>query len=116
MIMRYHWGLAVGHTYSRNPRTSSVAATSSTGPTANPPTDDTESAIPHSGPADQDNDPDADCPEFGFANREDDLIDADEESELGDEQWVDDDDDDAVDAIDEMYGCIGFDGDAESYN
>lgn len=122
MIMRYHWGLAVGHVYSHNqnestPSPSAQAPTTTTTPNLEPePSAMPEVDIfPHE-LRDQENDPDADCPELGFENREDDLIEADEDYQWEHDGPSADYDDDESNTIDEMHHFSDLHGDVESYN
>ena len=108
--MRYHRGLGIGHTYSGH-----TARTSSSGLQAshtlvncsNKTTDVNLTPLDHHDPPNDANDSDVDDPELGFANREDDLGDAEEgsEGELGHDEC----DDEELIAMDDMYGTDAFD-------
>jgi hypothetical protein len=108
MVMRYHWGLAIGHTYSH------AAAAGSAVPVHAPAADTLEDELASDSanmlveiPLHQNEEnPDYDNPELGFENREDDYIDG-EEGDL-DEGSMEpnhsgDDDDEFLDYSD-MYG------------
>jgi hypothetical protein len=95
--MRYHWGLGVGHLYSHS-QAADVPATAQTFHT----TIDTAPEVvlqPCLG-NNQYGETDAENPEFGFENREDDWIDVEEN--FGEDRY--EDDDDALVAMDDMYG------------
>jgi len=101
--MRYHWGLGVGHLYSHG-QTADVPATAQTR-TFHTTTDTAPEIVlqPRLGDNQYD-ETDAENPEFGFENREDDWIDVEEDFR---EDRYEDDDDDALVAMDDMYGSTG---------
>src|SRR6266849_4441227 len=96
MLMRYHWGLGVGHVYSHG-QTPDVPTPAQTFQ-ATPDTDSAEVILEH--PDNQYDETDAENPEFKFENREDDYMDVEED--FGEEQY--NGDDDMLVAIDDMYG------------
>jgi hypothetical protein len=108
MIMRYHWGLAVGHVYSHD-----SAANTSTGTSAvqssvidgglEPELEAATDPNPDPHPPHHDSDSDTEDPELGFEDREDDLIDTRDGFHSEDELDVDFDDDDLLVMTDEMY-------------
>ena len=105
--MRYHWGLAVGHTYSHGQRVNiptDPTTTQASVTTANVDSGDEADREVH----DPIDDSDSEDPELGFDN-EDDWI--DEPGEDSDDGLVEDEeDDDVIVAMDDMYGFL----DAES--
>jgi hypothetical protein len=100
MVMRYHWGLAAGHTYTYAPDfdSSDRSSTPST-------SDDTGLLEPETSALAVDTymlvgDEDEDDPEFGFENREDDMV---EEEVVSEEEQGLEDDDEFL-AMHNMYG------------
>lgn len=99
MVMRYHWGLAAGHTYTHSAMFEPTSI-------EEPETSSDTVADVHMTEENQD---DASDPELGFVNRQDDLI---EDAEISDGEasgdWddsiVDAENDDEILAIDNMYG------------
>jgi hypothetical protein len=84
MMMRYHWGLGIGHTYSHATTAgSSAAPVSAAEPLEDDPTpesDITNVLRDISLPQNEKN-LDHDDPELGFENRQDDWVDAEEDDE-----------------------------------
>lgn len=105
MVMRYHWGLAIGHTYSHAAAADSAVVQAS----AAEPQEDELVALDSANvlvdiPLHQNGeDPYFDNPELGFENREDDWIDEEADQEEGNIDDGDDGDDEFLDFID-MYG------------
>lgn len=104
MIMRYHWGLGIGHLYSHGQSAGVATASNQTNNTA---TDSysyepvTEANLDLQVPNyENDYESDVDDPELGFENRDDDLG---EEEGSEDEPGVEYDDELLV-ALDDMYG------------
>jgi hypothetical protein len=100
MIMRYHWGLGVGHVYSRGQQLTEIhvsqrVATSTAGDT--PSADDPESEEAPDHQDDFESDSDIENPELSFKNAEEDLGEAEEESR------EEESDDDLLDLV-VMYG------------
>lgn len=91
MIMRYHWGLAVGHVYAHEKTTDAepLGQASDSLPHGYEGEEETHSSaeLRNNTGDDPDRDPDEDNPEFGFENDED--------------GWLDDQADDSEDE-----GCI----------
>lgn len=113
MVMRYHWGLAAGHTYAHGEMYDPEM------PSTNIPTSVEEPETSYNTGADvhmtgeNQNDDDDDDPELGFENRQDDLIEdaanSDGEASGGGDDSIDDagnveENEDEVLAIDNMYG------------
>jgi len=101
MLMRYHWGLAVGHVYSHGQGVdapSTLAAAQDFDDTA-----ENETVLEPCLRDDQDDVSDTEDPELGFDNREDDWVDAEGDSE---EEGVgaEEDEDELIVAMDDMYG------------
>ena len=111
--MRYHWGLAAGHTYAHGEMYDPEM------PSTNIPTSVEEPETSYNTGADvhmtgeNQNDDDDDDPELGFENRQDDLIEdaanSDGEASGGGDDSIDDagnvkENEDEVLAIDNMYG------------
>jgi hypothetical protein len=102
MFMRYYWGFAAGHTYAHSMRNGHPATQFSAG------INEANDSEPETSSGDgglfnqQDGDVQYDNnPEFGFQNRQDDVI--DDEGEIsGDEGSIDDDEE--FFAINDMYG------------
>jgi hypothetical protein len=94
--MRYHWGLGVGHVYSHGQRVDIPTPA----PTFHATPDTASAEVILDCSDNQYGETDAENPEFGFENREDDWIDVGED--LGEERY--DDDDDMLVAMDDMYG------------
>jgi hypothetical protein len=109
MMMRYHWGLGVGHVYSHGQQ---AAGNSTTSTTAMQTVDigadmgSVHEGIPERRQQGQDDGSDAENPELGFDNREDDWIDLREEDYEGELSGVDDEDEELMVAMDDMYGFI----------
>jgi hypothetical protein len=116
MLMRYHWGLAPGHVYTHTSNTTAPAATmqapNSVAPSTYNNLDTSTSTAPMAaGTSSSTNefstlyhlelemDEDGDYPEFGFENRQDDLIGEDEFDKEGY-----DDDDEGEEGGDEFMG------------
>jgi hypothetical protein len=106
MVMRYHWGLGVGHIY----QSASATVASQTAANIRVCTSELETMesaevehAPH--PPDHENNSDTEDPELGFENREDDDL---GEAEEGLE-WDDWHDDELL-AMEEMYGISQFNG------
>jgi hypothetical protein len=97
MLMRYHWGLGVGHIYSHGQRADAPSEFTDRQTIS---TAGDEDSVNEEPPND-DNASDAENPELGFDNREDDWIDIEEgsEDELEEE-------DEIIVAMDDMYGSI----------
>ena len=101
MMIRFHWGLGVGHLYCHGSRREDALAASNT---IQPEDSAAYTSFPSETFSQQrreepDGDSDAENPEFGFDSREDDLID-DSDSEansFGEE-------DEELVAFDDMYG------------
>jgi hypothetical protein len=112
MMMRYHWGLGVGHVYSHGQNAASNSSTSTTAMRTVDIGADTGSVhegIPEWCQQGQDDGSDTENPELGFDNREDDWIDLredDYEGEVDDE----DEDEELMVAMDDMYGFVEQDG------
>lgn len=112
MLMRYHWGLAIGHVYSHGqaasitPVSTEAIATASTNDTE--PETSAESEV-HQSPhrLDPENNPDVDDAEFGFQNREDDF--GDEEEGSGLDVYTEDEEDLMASRSDDMYGFDDLD-------
>lgn len=103
MVMRYHWGLAIGHTYSHAAAADSTMVQVSA---ADPPED--ELALDSANmlvniPLHQNGEDPYNNPELGFENREDDWIDEEADQDEGNVDDYDGDDDEFVDFVD-MYG------------
>jgi hypothetical protein len=102
MLMRYHWGLGIGHLYSHGKTTgnsTASTATSSSAQASNAEPTETEQVSVRQ---DHQSDSDVEDPELGFENREDDYLgeeDVVSEDELGVES-----DDSGLLAMDDMYG------------
>jgi hypothetical protein len=117
MIMRYHWGLAVGHTYTHCH--AADAASALMGSSSSPDHEDTEGALAEDTyPAsssrqdmdvaeDESSNSDAENLELGLEDLEDVDFEYDEES--GGEGERDPSDDETFIAMDEMYGFGGSD-------
>jgi hypothetical protein len=101
MIMRYHWGLAIGHTYSHGQPAS--AASTFTDDSHSAMTGELEEQIEQINHA---TDPDIEDLEFSLENLEDDLGDRDGGS---DEEHGEDSDDEQHVVMYEMYGPDYFD-------
>jgi hypothetical protein len=110
MVMRYHWGLAAGHTYAHG------AIFEPEMPSTNISTSVEEPETSYDIVSDvhmTDENQDDDNPELGFENRQDDLIEdmanfdgeasGDEDNSNDDAGNVDEDEDEVL-AIDNMYG------------
>ena len=102
--MRYYWGLAAGHTYTHSMRNGNppaeASATSSNVDEIDvlpPETSSGDVGLLNQLPSNIQHDDD---PEFGFENRQDDLI--DEEDISGDEGSIEDDDE--FFATNDMFG------------
>jgi len=103
--MRHHWGFGIGHTYNCD-----TTMASSCGPQAarslvdcsDETTDVNLAALGHL--PNGANDSDIDDPELDFANREDDLGEAEEGSDGEFRVDSDDTDDEELIAMDNMYG------------
>ena len=80
MVIRYHWGMGIGHVYSHDQVPSRIVPPNapSTGNTLDPTVD---SQGDRSDPQEEDPDLDVFNPALGFDNREDDRLDAEEEME-----------------------------------
>lgn len=104
MIMRYHWGLGVGHVYT-HARSSGTSDRSQAHYFESQDIEATEDETGNIHPTE--NDPDN--PEFGLENREDDGWDTDE-AEDGDSNSLHPDfsDDDILIAMNDMYGLQDF--------
>jgi len=97
MLMRYHWGLGVGHIYCHG-RTEAPSTSTDT-QTINTAAD--EDSV-NEEPPDDDNASDAENPELGFDdNHEDDWTDIEEGSENEPEE-----EDEIIVTMDDMYGSI----------
>jgi hypothetical protein len=105
MVMRYHWGLAIGHIYSHG-QAATIADTSTQDlhptTTLEEETDQVPALVDHM------NEPDAEDAEFSLESLEDDLGEADAESE--EEHEGDSDDDEQLAIWHDMYGPSDFDG------
>ena len=102
MLMRYHWGLAVGHIYSYGQRAN--IPTNSTTAQAFGSTTDADSGDEADPEAhDLIDDSNAENRELGFDNNEDDWIDESGEDDDG-PVGAEDDDDDVIVAMNDMYG------------
>jgi hypothetical protein len=103
MVMRYHWGMGVGHVYSHGQAV--VPNTSATTQIPNITTDANsvnEAALEPQIP-NQDCESDGEDPELGFNNCEDDWTDSEED--LEDElNRVEEDEDEQIFAMDDMFG------------
>jgi hypothetical protein len=101
MVMRYHWGLAIGHTYSHAAAADSAVVQVSA---ADPREDELDSAnLLVDIPLHQLGEDSYNNPELGFENREDDWIDEETDQDEGKVDDYDGDDNEFVDFID-MYG------------
>jgi len=97
MLMRYHWGLGVGHIYSHVQRANGPSAPTDTQTTSTAADEDSVNEEP----PDDDIASDAENPELGFDNRGDDWTDIEEGSENEPEE-----EDEIIVAMDDMYGFI----------
>lgn len=101
-MMRYHWGLAVGHVYSRGLAAETRGTTTIQCDTAaEPDSNILDEVVPVPDFAHYEHNSDIEDPELGFDDREDDWVDI--EDGLEDELERDYDDDLLV-AMDDMYG------------
>jgi hypothetical protein len=101
MVMRYHWGLAVGHTYSHIAAADSAVVHVPAADTLEDELASDSANMLVEIPLHQNGEnPDYDNPELGFENREDDYIDC-EESDLDEGSM--NSDDEFLDLSD-MYG------------
>jgi hypothetical protein len=109
MLMRYHWGLAVGHVYShaRWPNIPANSITESSADEWDAMNEDVHESRVQDQDATSNTDSDWENPELGFENREDDCIDSGEDPESEPER-VDDGDDELFVAIDDMYGFADY--------
>jgi hypothetical protein len=102
MIMRYHWGLAVGHLYTHGHATVTRTSNAANNNDLELELDDATDINPGSYFPHHDGDSDTEDPELGFEDRQNDLIDAGDG--LEDDWEVEEDYDDYSLAImDEMY-------------
>jgi hypothetical protein len=104
MVMRYHWGLGVGHVYSHDQGMARTTTTSCTSAQTSAITMDNPVDIIHQ-QLDDGNNSDVDNPELGLEDRDDDLG---ENDRLRDEAEVDcdDDSDEQLLVMDDMYGLV----------
>jgi hypothetical protein len=105
MLMRYHWGLGVGHVYSHGQRAFATSTTTSTEDVNRDSATEmhsTDEAIPEVHEEDHDGSSDAENPELGFDDLEDDWIDEDSEGELESEV----EEEEFILAMDDMYGSL----------
>jgi hypothetical protein len=112
MVMRYYWGLAIGHTYSHfQPATTAASAVPTQGPHSTMASGleaETERDLVHTNYVYE---PDVDDPELSLENREDDLGEWDEGFGSEDEFAEDGEgDDEQLVAMYDMYGPSNFDG------
>jgi hypothetical protein len=102
MVMRYYWGMGVGHVYSHG-QTAVVPTTSATTQIPDMTTDANYEAALEPRIPDQDCESDReDHPEFGLDNREDDWTDTEEY--LADELSRVDEEEELIIDMDDMYG------------
>jgi hypothetical protein len=108
MLMRYHWGLGIGHVYSHGQRADAPAPPATQAvDDAFDNTADTSYAAHEVILEGQDNDSNAENGELGFDNWEDDWV--DEEYSEDELSQVDDEGDELILAMDSMYGAIDYD-------
>jgi len=103
MVMRYYWGLAVGHAYTHATDDTNLPSTqASSASENNMDRADDQELDKNSGdtaqPSERDNDAPDNDPEFGFENRQDDFID---DAEVPDNGGIEDDEEFL--AMNDMY-------------
>jgi hypothetical protein len=109
MVMRYHWGLAIGHTYTHAAASDGSVVHVST---ANSETHEDDLALESDSasmpvdvlPPQNGENADQDDPELSFENREDNWTDVEE----GDDDEENGDDDEFLD-LNDMYGLNSYD-------
>jgi hypothetical protein len=103
MLMRYHWGLGVGHVYSHG-RGAKISTPCTTTTQTFEDADSGDEAVTKPIQYDQVDGSDAEDPELGFDDREDDFPEAEGDPE--DEQIRDEEDEELIVAMDDMYGPL----------
>jgi hypothetical protein len=104
MVMKYHWGLAIGHTYSHAAAAdSAVVQVSAAEPREDELALDSANVLVDIPLHQNGEDPYFNNPELGFENREDDWIDEEADQDEGNIDDYDGDNDEFLDFID-MYG------------
>jgi hypothetical protein len=110
MVMRYHWGLAAGHTYAHGAMSEPEMPTNI--PTSIEEPETSFETVTDVHMMEENRDDDDDDPELGFENRQDDLIEDAANSDgdasgprmiIEDAMNVDESEDEVL-AIDNMYG------------
>jgi hypothetical protein len=101
MLMRYYWGLAVGHVYSHHDSDAACSSEEICDIIAE--ASSVNEARQEPQPQYQDEASDMEDPELGFDNREDDWIDGLGE-DSAEELSEDEEDDEMISAMDDMYG------------
>ena len=107
MIMRYHWGLAIGHVYTHGQATTTTDGSTLVHAAMSSNLEDETDQLQAPELLDHTNEPDPDA-EFSLKNRDDDLGEEDEASE-GEHAEESDSDDEQLVAMHDMYGP-DFDG------
>jgi hypothetical protein len=118
MVMRYHWGLGIGHVYSHSQAPNRDASTMASAESNSRYPSDNSELEPEANNTvenildptvmvtlqEDGNDSDVDNPELGFEDLDDDLGDA----EVSEGEADDEIDDELLLAMDEMYGSDGY--------
>ena len=112
MVVRYHWGLGIGHVYSHGQGTANITTTSVQAPDVTTDNSVGINALEDGNDFDVDNpedgnDFDVDNPELGLEDREDDLGEEDDREDEPQIDCDDDEDDEQLVAMDDMYGPVG---------